>query len=86
VKAGGKQSLLAIRFHATVSGPEDRGDMFLRNGGPEDGGDMFLGNVYWLSTDYTALYPRRYALGNLGKHRPGGRSDGRTRHLDGYSV
>jgi hypothetical protein len=27
---------------------------------PEDGGDMFLRNAGWLSTDYTALYPRRY--------------------------
>jgi hypothetical protein len=26
---------------------------------PENGGDMFLRNVGWLSTDYTALYPRR---------------------------
>jgi hypothetical protein len=26
---------------------------------PEDGGDMLLRNVGWLSTDYTALYPRR---------------------------
>jgi hypothetical protein len=26
---------------------------------PEDGGDMFLPDVGWLSTDYTALYPRR---------------------------
>jgi hypothetical protein len=26
---------------------------------PEDGGDMFLRNVDLLSTDYTALYPRR---------------------------
>jgi hypothetical protein len=26
---------------------------------PEDGGDKFLRNVYWLLTDYTALYPRR---------------------------
>jgi hypothetical protein len=25
----------------------------------ENGGDMFLRNVCWLSTDYTALYPRR---------------------------
>jgi hypothetical protein len=25
----------------------------------EDGGDMFLRNVGSLSTDYTALYPRR---------------------------
>jgi hypothetical protein len=27
---------------------------------PADGGDMFLRNIGWLSTDYTALYPRRY--------------------------
>jgi hypothetical protein len=27
---------------------------------PEDGGEMFLRNVGRLSTDYTALYPRRY--------------------------
>jgi hypothetical protein len=26
---------------------------------PDDGGDMFLQNVDLLSTDYTALYPRR---------------------------
>jgi hypothetical protein len=26
---------------------------------PEDGGKMFLRNVGWLTTDYTALYPRR---------------------------
>jgi hypothetical protein len=26
---------------------------------PKYGGDMFLQNVGWLSTDYTALYPRR---------------------------
>jgi hypothetical protein len=26
----------------------------------EDEGDMFHRNVGWLSTDYTALYPRRY--------------------------
>jgi hypothetical protein len=26
---------------------------------PEDGGDMFLRNAGCLSTDYTALYPRR---------------------------
>jgi hypothetical protein len=24
----------------------------------EDGADMFLRNAGWLSTDYTALYPR----------------------------
>jgi hypothetical protein len=27
---------------------------------PEDWGDMFLRNVGWRSTDYTALYPRRW--------------------------
>jgi hypothetical protein len=27
---------------------------------PEDGGDIFLRNVYWLPTDKTALYLRRY--------------------------
>jgi hypothetical protein len=27
--------------------------------GPEDGGDIFLRNVGWLSTDYTAFYLRR---------------------------
>jgi hypothetical protein len=27
--------------------------------GPEDGGNMFLRNVGSLSTDYTALYPRK---------------------------
>jgi hypothetical protein len=26
---------------------------------PEDGGDIFLKNISQLSTDYTALYPRR---------------------------
>jgi hypothetical protein len=26
---------------------------------PEDGGDMFLRIIDYLSTDYTALYPRR---------------------------
>jgi hypothetical protein len=26
---------------------------------PEDVGEIFLQNVGWLSTDYTALYPRR---------------------------
>jgi hypothetical protein len=26
---------------------------------PEDGGDMFLRNFRWLSTDYTALFPRK---------------------------
>jgi hypothetical protein len=25
---------------------------------PEDEGDIFLRNVGWLSTDYTALYPK----------------------------
>jgi hypothetical protein len=32
---------------------------------PEDGGDMFLRNVGCLSTDYTALYPRRKNSSNL---------------------
>jgi hypothetical protein len=32
---------------------------------PEDGGNMFLRKVDWLSTDYTALYPRRR---NSSKH------------------
>jgi hypothetical protein len=27
---------------------------------PEDGGNMFLRNFGWFSTDYTALYPRRW--------------------------
>jgi hypothetical protein len=31
---------------------------------PEDGGDMFLQNASWLSTDYTALYPRRLNSSN----------------------
>jgi hypothetical protein len=31
---------------------------------PEDGGDMFLRKVGWLSTDYMALYPRRYNFNN----------------------
>jgi hypothetical protein len=29
---------------------------------PEDGCDMFLRNIGWLSTDYTAPYPRRQNL------------------------
>jgi hypothetical protein len=28
----------------------------------EDGGEIFLRNVCWLSTDYTALYPRTTAV------------------------
>jgi hypothetical protein len=28
--------------------------------GPEDGGDMFLRNIGWHSPDYTALYHRRW--------------------------
>jgi hypothetical protein len=47
MKAGGKQS-----SHASVS----RGLFFE----PEYGGDMFLQNVGRLSTNYTALYPRRH--------------------------
>jgi hypothetical protein len=31
---------------------------------PEDGGDMFLRNG-WLSTDYSALYPRSHCCANL---------------------
>jgi hypothetical protein len=30
---------------------------------PDNGGDMFLRNVGWHSTDYTALYPRRWYSG-----------------------
>jgi hypothetical protein len=26
---------------------------------PEDEGDMFFRNVFWISADYTTLYPRR---------------------------
>jgi hypothetical protein len=26
----------------------------------QDGGDIFLRNIDWLSTDYTALYPKRH--------------------------
>jgi hypothetical protein len=32
---------------------------------PEDEGDILLQNVGWLSTDYTALYPRRYDSSNF---------------------
>jgi hypothetical protein len=42
--------ILAICFYSGT---------FLGLFGPEDGGDMFLRNVGWLSTDYMALYPRR---------------------------
>jgi hypothetical protein len=31
---------------------------------PEGGGELFLQNIGWLSTDYTALYPRRRTLHN----------------------
>jgi hypothetical protein len=27
---------------------------------PDDGDNMFLRNIGWHSTDYMALYPRRY--------------------------
>jgi hypothetical protein len=63
--------LLGLLFY-----PDDGGDMFLRNIClspaftlvscaayfiyPEDGDEMFLRNVGWLSTDHTALYPRRW--------------------------
>jgi hypothetical protein len=33
---------------------------------PEDGGDMFPRKVGWHSTDYTALYPRRWYSSNFG--------------------
>jgi hypothetical protein len=33
--------------------------------GPEAGGDMFPRNFDWLSTDYTALYPRRQSSSTL---------------------
>jgi hypothetical protein len=45
------RSLLATCFHAGIF----LGLFF----DPEDGGDMFLRNVGLLSTDYTALYPRK---------------------------
>jgi hypothetical protein len=32
----------------------------IRHNASIHGGDMFLRNVSWLSTDYTALYPRRW--------------------------
>jgi hypothetical protein len=35
--------------------------------GPEDGGDMLLRNVGWRSTDYTASYPRRWYSSSNGK-------------------
>jgi hypothetical protein len=44
------RSLLATCFHA---------GFLLGLFDPEDGGDMFLRNVGRLSTDYTALSPRR---------------------------
>jgi hypothetical protein len=48
---GSYQAVLATCFRAgSLLG------LFLN---PEDGGDMFLRNVSRLSTDYTALYPRR---------------------------
>jgi hypothetical protein len=45
-----RRSLLAPCFHAGFF----LGLFF----DPEDGGDIFLRNVGWLSTGYTALYPR----------------------------
>jgi hypothetical protein len=44
-------ALLAICFHAAF--------LLCLYFDLENGGDMFLRNVSWLSTDYTALYPRR---------------------------
>jgi hypothetical protein len=46
-----KQSLLATCFQTDFL----LGLFFIL----EDGGDIFLRNVDWVSTDYTALYPRR---------------------------
>jgi hypothetical protein len=34
--------------------------IFLGVFGPEDGGDMYLRNIDQISADYKALYPRRY--------------------------
>jgi hypothetical protein len=45
-------ALLATCFHA--------GPLLGLFFDPEDGDDMFLRNVCWISTDYTASYPRRY--------------------------
>jgi hypothetical protein len=56
------RSLLATCFHAGFFL-----DLFFD---PEDGGDMLLRNVGWLSTDYTALYPRRYVSQPYGPSRP----------------
>jgi hypothetical protein len=46
IQAGGQQCSACYRFHAGFFDSED-------------GGDLFLRNVRWLSTQYTALYPRR---------------------------
>jgi hypothetical protein len=51
VKVGSKQSRRPTCFHAGI--------LLCLFFDPEDGGDMFLRNVGRLSTDYTALYPRR---------------------------
>jgi hypothetical protein len=40
------------------AGNKQSSDLLFFN--PEDGGYLFLRNVGWLSTDYTALYPRRW--------------------------
>jgi hypothetical protein len=48
---GNPTALFATLFHAGFS----LGLFF----DSEDGSDMFLRNVSWISTDYTALYPRR---------------------------
>jgi hypothetical protein len=51
----------------------------------EDGGDMFLRNVGWHSTDYTALYPRRWHSSNwLLFSRPHEPPVGRVSHIQNH--
>jgi hypothetical protein len=51
-EAGSKQSSVSFFLHA--------GSLFGLLFDPKDGGDMYLRNVGWYSTDYTALYSRRF--------------------------
>jgi hypothetical protein len=48
----------------------DAGFLLVLFFGAEDGGDAFLRNVGWLSTDYTAFYPRRQIPSQLPLWRP----------------